>query len=1087
MKKHLLLFLAAVLSISAFAADATPNPYAYDLKVTSYDEENFKVTLQYSLNAPASSVKIYAKDGAGNSYLLKEFGSRSATTYNVEIDLLDAMENKNVPPGEDLSWYVDVACASRGAQTKAVTCGRKINFRSPFSIDIDNNPNSPYFGRIVTTQANSNETRGLRAYKPNFTQIGSNYIGSIVRFPSGNWYNDTHLTPFRIRVLQDGTGRVFVSSADVGQSTYMWKVDPANLNNWTEFLTSDHMIDLLGHPDKRDNMGNLNFDFRKNPNGTWDMLLLSASLDDGTNNCSAGYSHSGIYHLDSDLNTQSYTRYTTNIQGSPDVNVDDNFVAAVINANAQFDRDGGVWYSTFSNADGLRDKSALIHRSTSGQFYDGYATTMTRLQRQNTATGAIRYSKDFSKFAVANGGLADEVTIITMNHDNGLAHPTFSTTTTVNMITATRSNTAYIIDFAWDYASNLYACVRNSDDADLRGVWVMAWNLEGQAVRTPARDVYNFTIPCDPDQTYTVTCTATDGGRIVNGYSGGTQKSCTQMTVKAEPVDNNYKFDKWTDQSGKTVSTNAEYTFRVVKDVQLTAHFSGAVYNVTWWNLFQNEEDIAKESTAYPHTNERLWRLYQVEFKKYNSASNDNKTDLSYNGKKQFDVGGFLYDQSQKNADFLTNQSQPFHWLYNYLNYVNGRTIEATANFTLRGRLQYFPYLFFNRADTAFNSSLSNCNPYCNGVDYYKTEFWKYENGKYDKSKKFKDYGKATYWRPWWTEGVCGLPKTYNYADDMPITWNQNPCASGTVPGMTATKETKPSQWYQWNTADGKLLAWREGGTDPEKNRIVYHVDKDMALYATYVDKHISESKDNDDVIRLMQNSNYASTPHTVTVDRKLQAGMYNTICLPFTVDLESLTSGHPLYNADVRKLTGKTENLYDNSGESVIVLNFEPVTTMEAGKPYIIKLRQGLANVTTPITFTDDAAVPYNSLTTDAINTEVLEFDYPVITFHAVTKPTEVPEGALILVAENRLAIATGGEMKGLRGYFVIDDPYLQEAAEDGRVYMSMNKPTTTSIPVAPEAEQQTKPQVRKIMRDGKIYILRGEEIYTITGHRVK
>ena len=154
----------------------------------------------------------------------------------------------------------------------------------------------------------------------------------------------------------------------------------------------------------------------------------------------------------------------------------------------------------------------------------------------------------------------------------------------------------------------------------------------------------------------------------------------------------------------------------------------------------------------------------------------------------------------------------------------------------------------------------------------------------------------------------------------------------------------------------------------------------------------------------------------------------------------------------------------------------------MEAGKPYIIKLN-GSKNVTEPMRFTN---VVYNDLTIDGVNEEVTE-NFSTVTFHAIMKPTEVPEGALILVAENRLAIATGGEMKGLRGYFVIDDPYLQEAAEDGRVYISPSKPTTTSIPVAPEAEQQTKPQVRKIMRDGKIYILRGEEIYTITGHRVK
>ena len=80
-----------------------------------------------------------------------------------------------------------------------------------------------------------------------------------------------------------------------------------------------------------------------------------------------------------------------------------------------------------------------------------------------------------------------------------------------------------------------------------------------------------------------------------------------------------------------------------------------------------------------------------------------------------------------------------------------------------------------------------------------------------------------------------------------------------------------------------------------------------------------------------------------------------------------------------------------------------------------------------------------------------------------------------------------------GMRGYFTIDksDPIwasdIAAQAADGRVYLSMKKPVTTSIPVAPEAEQQLKPEVRKVMYDGKIYILRGDEVYTITGHRVK
>ncbi len=995
MKKILLFVFVSILSISAFAADADPNPYAYDLSVSAVDYENFKITLQYSLNAPATSVKIYCKDQAGTSYLLRQFSNRSATTHTVVIDLLDAMENKNVPPGEDLSWYVEVACASRGNNVKAVTCGKRINFRSPFSIDIDNNPQSPYFGRIVTTQANSNETRGLRAYKPNFTQIGSNYIGNIVKFPSGNWYNNTHLTPFRIRVLQDGTGKIFVSSADVGQSTYMWQVNPANLNDWSVFLTSAHMITKTGHAEDDDTMANHNFDFRKNANGQWELLLLSSSVNSKSKDCSSGFSYCGVYTLNSDLSLNSYTQYIENRQGDPHDYIDDWFVASVLTGNAQFDPNGNILYSSYQQNDNP-EKSALIHQQRSKNAFATEYNAFERLKHKNTSNGGIRYSADFSKLAVACGNDANEVSICNVSHSSG--YLTISSLNEVNMITSSH-NGAYIIDFAWDYASNLYACVRNSDDATVRGVWVMAYNLNGEPITTPARDEYKFSIPCDPEKSCTVTCQATQGGRIVDGFSGGTQKACTQMTVKAQPIDNNYKFDKWTDQSGKTVSTSAEYTFRVVKDVQLTAHFSGAVYNVTWWNLFQGGEDIAKESGTTPDSNERLWRLYQVFFNQYcinNSVAtrkdkawvgDDNTERLKY---KEFDAAGYFTNRNDANANYLkataalrsnetTDATTPFVWLRKYIEYINNGVAIKDANSyaSLGNRWGYALYCFFNTTNTARNTSANDAT-YMIGI----------ESG----HKSFVTYGKPEYWRPWWTEGACDLPRTYNYSTPMPTSWKQinvtcqdySITTDAAYPSSYKIEDIPITSWYKWNTDANRLLAWREGSTS---GRIVHHVDKDnMKLYATYVDKHISDSRDNDEVIRLMQNPGYKDNPHNVTVDRKLQAGMYNTICLPFSVNLNSLGSTHPLYGADVRKLTGKTENLYDNSGESLIVLNFEKVTTMEAGKPYIIKL-DGSENVKTPMTF---SGVAYNDLTTEAINTEVLEFDYPIITFHAVTKPTE-------------------------------------------------------------------------------------------------
>ena len=100
---------------------------------------------------------------------------------------------------------------------------------------------------------------------------------------------------------------------------------------------------------------------------------------------------------------------------------------------------------------------------------------------------------------------------------------------------------------------------------------------------------------------------------------------------------------------------------------------------------------------------------------------------------------------------------------------------------------------------------------------------------------------------------------------------------------------------------------------------------------------------------------------------------------------------------------------------------------------------------------------------------------------------PGNIPAEAVILVADNRLAtITASGPLNGLRGYFTIDDAYLNSVAKAGRLYLSVKKPVTTSIPVAPEAEQQTHPEVRKIMKNGMIYILRDGKAYDMMGRQL-
>ena len=851
------------------------------------------------------------------------------------------------------------------------------------------------------------------------------------------------------------------------------------------------------------------------------MLLLSGSLDANTDECAIGYPYSGVYTFNmtpTTLDKVGYTVLSESPDGNPHSFIKNKFVGSFLTGNTMFDPNGGVWYSSYSSSAEI-DKSSLIHRNTQGEFVQDYVDG-NYLKRWATAGGGMRYNSDFTQMVVAQGAtsLSDEIRIYNVDHST--SHPTLSGGVGVSLVSGTRSNTMHILDMAWDYASNIYVCSRNANDDDLRGIWVVATPLGGKPVTTTAREQYKFSIPCEPGNQYTVnvdcnpveagsiTCTLPNGARVAGVV---TVESCTPITLTAVP-DANFQFVNWTDESGKEVSTSAEYTFYVVKNTNLTANFKYANYTgVTWWNLFKKGADIADETASHPGTNERLWRLLQVEYGKTHGISvtdyPDHTTSNVVSGSqkyllssKQLNILGFDNNHTGSIKNFIATNPM-FLWLGEYI-------LDKAHNLTELNQgsgWAYYTYLFMNRTDYAmgwFNTGTKYVgeisNWAFNGTNGAQTGY-----GNNDIVwDSFITYGKPEHWRPYWTEAICHLPRSMKYSDEMPIfsTWvtNRPNCPSGSIAGVT------PSDWFQWNDppADTKInkhiLAWRN-----EAGNIVHHVyENNLKLFVSYVKKNIEENDtidasineaSNDDVIRLMQNRRYVNLDpnpavqptHDLTVTRRLQAGMYNTICLPFGVDLSGLMDDHPLkYKANgtgakVLEFIGVTQTK-NEAGEDVTILNFQQVTSTQAGKPYLVQLRDGATDLTEDMLFTTVSSFP-----------DLHPVAHNGVTFQPTINATSVPEGSLILVANDRLAQTTEpGEMLGLRGYFTIDPMIASDIAAqaaDGRVYLSMKKPVTTSIPVAPEAEQQTKPEVRKVMYDDNIYILRGDEVYTITGHRVK
>lgn len=1169
MKKLLLILSLVCISFTAFAADL--NPFAYNLN-SEYNEHAQTLTINFTLNAPASYVKLAISDGTQDvwtkEYLASSYqaGKVPKSTYTEEINVLEA----NLPQGQNLTWRVDV---KGDAVAQPTFAHNKVKLDWPTSVDIDNNPENENFGTVFVIEAlptgigNSKfiskedgaglyilNADGTARPMPNRPAGKYGYNGGRVKQERQYFNGSDHscFSPYRVRVSDDG--RIFISSMNI-DGEVLWEADPLVFSRpdaadwetravagWSHVMSDLNANTVMG-TEKRNCDVNHSYcgiyhlyegnakdgKFIAGPNIGFDVrgsgenlkLLMLAGCKDAI----VGYRMEHYYCDEYDLGTA--TMWNT----PPSRRIFKGYVVNYSGAQVQYDGDGNVWLCQHRAQTDTARTLAKFLNTGNNKITIAYDENPKHMYRR---CGAIRFNEDFTQVVIAsNANPKDGNTsgggFTVYPFDSSTGEPVWNQGLEVN----TKDYTHFsLMDFAWDYAGNLYIAADAADGTagDCVAIYAMP-HAADRVVSTPAASKYAFAVSCQAGKQCEVTtiCNPSEAGTISCSVGGNaraagvlTLESCTELTVTATPEDG-YKFINWTDGNGNVLSTNKEFTFYVTENITLQANFEYATYTgIVWKSLFMNGQDIAEETADHPKTNENVWRLLQVEYNRYTSSSrsdfpdhtNSNTTTRTKVNKKQLNVTGFL-PVDNKTFNFFKN-NELFAWLKDYLiehSNNNLGTVSINTPWT------YYPYLFINRTDTAINwaSSQGDASNYVfNGANCTKTD---HHNIAWD---SFIKYGQPQYWRPYWAEHACNLPQTMKYSDYMPIlsTWTRPDCPSGYITKNGTSTKIYPSDWYIWNIPANNpaiqdlvnekyfVLAWRKGS--PTAEEIVHHVyEPNMELHASYVDAHLQEedptpdlTKDpydatNNDVLSLLNNKNYGATAHNVTMDRKFAGGMYNTICLPFDLPISHLPD--ELKNADIRVFNSVTET-YTESGDPVAVLNFITLDEywdnwnethpddqvadkyMEAGRAYLIK---PAADVNDPYLtysglpywrFFDGTRMPYGTYA-----------DY--VSFQGVLNPTTLPENAYILVADNRLAKVTNTSDKilGYRGYFVIDDAFLRSMADQGNLYFSFQKPVTTSIPVAPEAEQQTKPEVRKIMYDGKIYILRGDEVYTITGHRVK
>lgn len=211
-----------------------------------------------------------------------------------------------------------------------------------------------------------------------------------------------------------------------------------------------------------------------------------------------------------------------------------------------------------------------------------------------------------------------------------------------------------------------------------------------------------------------------------------------------------------------------------------------------------------------------------------------------------------------------------------------------------------------------------------------------------------------------------------------------------------------------------------------------------------------------------------------VDLYRPLQGGMFNTICLPFVLEMDHLNN--PLAGSEVRQFTRAT--IESIGGENILCLEFTEVSTIQFNIPYIIKPQQNIKQIMRfnwPVTLATTTAV-------DAITSKNFE-DGNNITYQGLLSKSLVAANPLrlILVADNRLAVITkDGDMYGFRGYFDLAKPLPPGTV--AKISAKKDTPTNTTIVV-----DGKKVNIEKYLREGRVYIRVGDSLYTVDGQLVK
>lgn len=249
-------------------------------------------------------------------------------------------------------------------------------------------------------------------------------------------------------------------------------------------------------------------------------------------------------------------------------------------------------------------------------------------------------------------------------------------------------------------------------------------------------------------------------------------------------------------------------------------------------------------------------------------------------------------------------------------------------------------------------------------------------------------------------------------------------------------------------------------GEDPKDFFVSARADKIVSLKdgeaALRTALNLSESSANAAI-----GDNYNQTVD-VNLTRSLTSSQFNTFCLPFALD-----------NDQLEEFFGVGYDLEEFVSSNIIgdelVLSFNKVTSLEAGKPYLLQPSVDVANPA------------FEGVTITAIAPVDQESD-TYISFHGTFAPTELAGGnknLLFLGAGNELFWpAATGNLKGFRAYFEV-----KGAAQKAKAARIVKKEDQTQ---AIDNIENPNPAQKRIL-NGQLIIEKNGTFYNAQGQIVK